>query len=120
MICPHCRTPMVAYPHSGGREYCATCPRVALKGDTGAAIERREAKRLDALSLLDSALDEMNPHRIADRAIIAEMEARMGQEIRTTGCPKCGGSMYKTVETDDQGNPTNESQFVCQGCGHVM
>jgi transposase-like protein len=40
--------------------------------------------------------------------------------IETTGCPKCGGTMYRTYETDDKGNRTGQSQFICQGCGHMM
>lgn len=43
----------------------------------------------------------------------------MGQEIRTQGCGNCGGTMYKTVETDADGNLTGESQFVCNSCGNV-
>ncbi|GAA2108323.1 hypothetical protein GCM10009802_04080 [Streptomyces synnematoformans] len=45
----------------------------------------------------------------------------MGVWTETKGCPQCGGTMYKTVETDEHGTPTNESQYVCSspGCGHV-
>ena len=41
----------------------------------------------------------------------------MGQRIETKGC----GTMYKTVETDKNGNPTNETQWVCSSptCGAV-
>ncbi|QKN87556.1 hypothetical protein SEA_HFRANCETTE_29 [Streptomyces phage HFrancette] len=119
MECPRCRTRMVPDPDAG-REYCTTCPRYALPCDTAADVERHEAERLRVLVLLDAALDQMNEWRQYDRAVIAEMEARMGQTIETTGCPKCGSTMYKTIETDDQGNPTSATQFVCQGCGHVM
>ncbi|GGU67507.1 hypothetical protein GCM10010211_36030 [Streptomyces albospinus] len=43
----------------------------------------------------------------------------MGQMIETRGCGKCHSTMYKTVETDENGNPTDESQWVCSNCGHV-
>lgn len=43
----------------------------------------------------------------------------MGQRIETKGCGGCQGTMYKTVETDDGGNPTSETQWVCQSCGKV-
>lgn len=43
----------------------------------------------------------------------------MGQQIQTCGCQKCGGTMYKTIETDQNGNPTSESQYVCSNCGNV-
>lgn len=43
----------------------------------------------------------------------------MGQQIETKGCPKCGGTMYRTVDTDEHGNPTSQPQFVCSGCGAV-
>ncbi|MFI9628044.1 hypothetical protein [Streptomyces sp. NPDC052042] len=102
-----------------GREVCPACPRFAVVGDTAADVEQREAERVGAIALLDDELDKLDPRRINDRAAIAEMEARMGQGIETQGCPQCGGTMYRTVETDDNGNPTSMSQFVCQSCGHV-
>ncbi|MDK0520403.1 hypothetical protein [Streptomyces sp. ML-6] len=82
-------------------------------------IEQREAERRAALSLLDAALAHTDEQRKHDRTITDEMEARMGQMIQTRGCSRCGGTMYKTVETDDNGVPTSETQFVCGGCGNV-
>ncbi|MFE4857326.1 hypothetical protein [Streptomyces sp. NPDC056670] len=37
----------------------------------------------------------------------------------TKGCGSCGGTMYKTYETDANGNVTSESQWVCANpqCG---
>jgi hypothetical protein len=43
----------------------------------------------------------------------------MGQRIETRGCSNCGGTQYKTIETDDKGNATGESVWVCNGCGHM-
>ncbi|MFI0822246.1 hypothetical protein ACH4TX_42265 [Streptomyces sp. NPDC021098] len=45
----------------------------------------------------------------------------MGQRIETKGCGACSGTMYKTTETDDAGNPTSETQWVCSNptCGAV-
>ncbi|MEC4020517.1 hypothetical protein [Streptomyces sp. H27-D2] len=43
----------------------------------------------------------------------------MGQTIATKGCGKCGGTMYRTIETDSDGNATNETAWVCNSCGNV-
>jgi hypothetical protein len=43
----------------------------------------------------------------------------VGQGIQTKGCGRCSGTMYKTVETDENGNVTGESQYVCSACGAV-
>lgn len=117
VMCPHCRTAMA--PAGPDRWNCATCPRTAQPGDTPAAIEQREASRLEALALLDVALGPRAVERESDKEILAEMETTMGQTIQTRGCGKCGGTMYKTVETDDNGNPTNESMFICTNCGNM-
>ncbi|MFB7919342.1 hypothetical protein [Streptomyces sp. NPDC056061] len=103
----------------GDRAWCPSCPRVGVLDDSAEDITQREADRRHALSLLNSALTHKDEKRAQDQAIIDEMEARMGQLIQTQGCPNCGGTMYKTIETDENGNPTNESQYVCGGCGHV-
>ncbi|MFD5198869.1 hypothetical protein ACFWM7_01610 [Streptomyces sp. NPDC058375] len=116
VMCPHCRTSMAA---SNGRETCLTCPRYALPGDTADDVERHETERIQALALLDVALADHDATRTRDRKITDEMEARMGQTIQTRGCSKCGGTMYRTVDTDENGNPTNMSQFICNGCGNM-
>lgn len=43
----------------------------------------------------------------------------MGQEIQTKGCGRCGGTMYKTRDVDENGNVSSESQYVCNSCGAV-
>lgn len=45
----------------------------------------------------------------------------MGQRIETKGCGRCGGTMYKTVDVDENGNPTSQTQWVCSSssCGAV-
>ncbi|MFE5090587.1 hypothetical protein ACFRCI_09320 [Streptomyces sp. NPDC056638] len=82
-------------------------------------IEQREADRLRALALLDVALGPRAVEREHDRQILTEMETTMGQTIQTRGCSKCGGTMYKMIETDDQGNPTSESMYICNNCGNI-
>ena len=54
--CPNCRTTMK--PGAFGRDFCKTCPRVALPGDSVAVIEAREEKRLEAVRLLDDVIAE--------------------------------------------------------------
>lgn len=72
-----------------------------------------------ALALLDVALASYDEAQRPYRETTEQMEAMMGQTIQTRGCSKCGGTMYKTVDTDENGNPTNESQFICTGCGNM-
>lgn len=54
--CPHCLTPMK--PGAFGRDFCKTCPRVAVPGDSVDDIEAREQQRLDAVGLLDAVIAE--------------------------------------------------------------
>ncbi|MEU0159038.1 hypothetical protein ABZ154_09400 [Streptomyces sp. NPDC006261] len=68
----------------------------------------------EARALLDIALADYDKRVNQDKAITNEMDLRMGQTIQTRGC---GGTMYKTVETDENGNPTNESLYICGSCG---
>ena len=72
-----------------------------------------------ALALLNIALADYDARHAQVRQITDEMGARMGQTIQTQGCPKCQGTMYKTVETDENGVPTGETQWVCSSCGNV-
>ncbi|MEW2527980.1 hypothetical protein [Streptomyces sp. NPDC047071] len=47
----------------------------------------------------------------------------MPQGIQTQGCVKCGGTMWRTVDVDENGDPTGEPpQFVCDNpdCGNVQ
>lgn len=41
--------------------------------------------------------------------------------IATKGCGKCGGTMWKTYETDENGNEIPGGQWVCgnPSCGAV-
>ncbi|MFK8911292.1 hypothetical protein [Streptomyces sp. YS-3] len=105
----------------GERWFCPRCPRYAGPGDGPREIEQHEHDRLAAIALLDAVLDEAAPCRTSDRRILDEMETTMGQTIQTRGCGKCGGTMYRTVEVDENGQPTNETQFVCSNpsCGAV-
>ncbi|NYE44273.1 hypothetical protein [Streptomyces fulvorobeus] len=103
----------------GGRAFCATCPRVAHYGDSPGDVERREDNRLHALALLDIALAHQDEQRKHDQLITTEMEARMGQTIQTRGCSKCGSTMYRTVDVDDNGNPISVPTFICNNCGHM-
>ncbi|MFD9488037.1 hypothetical protein [Streptomyces sp. NPDC059991] len=103
----------------GERWFCPQCPRYATPGDGPQEIEQHEQERIAVLALLDAALDEVAPHRTADRQITDEMEATMGQTIQTRGCSKCGGTMYRTVDVDEHGNPISVPQFVCNSCGNV-
>ncbi|GGZ22320.1 hypothetical protein GCM10010387_14350 [Streptomyces inusitatus] len=73
------------------------------------------------LAALDHVLDTLHPTRAADRHITRALEAQMGQTIQTRGCPKCGGTMYRTVDTDPDGNQIGAPQYVCSNhtCGTV-
>lgn len=42
-----------------------------------------------------------------------------GQEIQTRGCSKCGGTMYKTKDLDDDGNTNWETNYICSNCGAI-
>lgn len=119
MNCLRCHAPMHCAAAPPERWYCRTCTRYAAPGDSPDDIEKRHRQRQYAIALLDTALGERAVQRDADRRITHEMEAQVGQLIQTRGCGSCGGTMYKTVETDDNGNPTNESQFICAACGHM-
>lgn len=101
------------------RWYCRTCTRYAALGDTVEDIEQRQVQRQHAFALLDEAMGERAVQRDTDRQVVTEMETQMGQLIQTRGCGKCGGTMYRTVETDDQGNPTGYSMYICNNCGNM-
>lgn len=84
------------------------------------SVPEEQKKGLEnALALLDIALSSYDEAQRPYREITDQMEAMMGQTIQTRGCSKCHSTMYKTVDTDENGNPTNESQFICTGCGHM-
>jgi len=113
MRCPKCGAEMTPPGVYDDRYWCR-CGRVAYEGETAEDIEIRERSRQEALAALDYAI----ALRGVGRASIQE-EPTMGQQIATRGCRQCGGTQYKTIETDQNGNPTNESLWICNGCGHM-
>ncbi|MCK7622283.1 hypothetical protein MUU72_03940 [Streptomyces sp. RS10V-4] len=115
MDCPDCGLPMLEPGPQSNRHCCYRCGRVAATGETADDITIRERIRQEAFVLLDYAM----ALRGGCRRRTPREDLRMGQLIQTRGCGRCGGTMYRTVETDDEGNPTGESQFVCAACGHV-
>ncbi|MGX1977123.1 hypothetical protein [Streptomyces kronopolitis] len=112
--CPGCGAEMAPPGVYDDRSWCR-CGRVAYEGETSEDIEIRERCRQEALAALDFAITL----RGGRCATMQKEPTEMGQQIVTRGCGKCGGTMYKTIETDSNGNPTNESQYVCQGCGNI-
>ncbi|UKY54877.1 hypothetical protein [Streptomyces inhibens] len=116
MECPVCQTEMVPPGPGGGRYWC-TCGRVAAAGETAVDIEIRERMRRETLDLLDHAI----ALRGGSRAPSLKEDPEMGQQMQTRGCSACGGTMYKTVEVDENNQVTGESQFVCSNssCGNV-
>ncbi|AIA01001.1 hypothetical protein ACFU90_24700 [Streptomyces noursei] len=115
MDCPDCDLSMVEPGPQGNRHCCYRCGRVAATGETVDDITIRERGRQEAFVLLDYAM----ALRGECRTRAPREDLPMGQLIQTRGCGKCGGTMYRTVETDGDGNPTQESQFVCSACGHI-
>ncbi|MFI9081966.1 hypothetical protein ACIGW8_36975 [Streptomyces sioyaensis] len=114
MQCPGCQVEMTPPGVYDDRYWCR-CGRVAVEGETPDDIEIRERSRQTTLALLDHAI----AMRGVGRATSTKGAPEMGQQIATKGCGKCGGTMWKTIDTDENGNPTNESQYVCGGCGNV-
>lgn len=80
-----------------------------------------------ALALLEDVLGPADPAADRERTEARRLAScgiftppQMSPMIQTTGCPKCGGTMYKTIETDKDGNPIGAGPYVCNGCGHMM
>ena len=115
-MCSSCHGSSVSY---GERDFCPSCQRIAFLGESVEVTDSREAERQHALALLNTALASYDEAGRQDKGITDEMEIHMGQTIETRGCSKCQGTMYRTVETDENGNPTNMTQFVCGNCGNV-
>lgn len=113
MQCPECRVEM-AEPGPGRGNYWCSCGRVAAAGETAEDIEDRERGRQHALALLDLVITSRGKTPLPCRE-----EDPMGQQIATRGCSKCGATQWKTIETDENGNPTNETTWVCGSCGHM-
>lgn len=124
MTCHSCGSPMREDSRTPGRLWCA-CGAYRDASETDAQVSAREAETADVMALLDAAL-AASPRRLGaevqratDRQATAEMETTMGQTVQTRGCSKCQGTMYRIVETDQHGNPTNASLFCCNNCGHM-
>ncbi|MFE4857327.1 hypothetical protein [Streptomyces sp. NPDC056670] len=59
MECPHCHVEMKPPPKGWvDRHHCPNCRRTAASTDTAGDIEARERQRLDAIALLDAAIEE--------------------------------------------------------------
>jgi predicted RNA-binding Zn-ribbon protein involved in translation (DUF1610 family) len=107
-----------------GRLWCA-CGAYRDASETDAQVSAREAATADVMALLDAALAASprrrgtEVQRATDRQTLAEMESTMGQTIQTAGCPQCGGTMYRTVEVDENQQPIGMGPYVCSNCGHM-
>lgn len=79
-----------------------------------------------ATALIDDIIGPPDPAAEQERiershlARLGITPAEMGPAVKTTGCPKCHGTMIKTIDADKDGRPTGEGPFVCRSCGHVM
>ncbi|WP_327413248.1 hypothetical protein [Streptomyces sp. NBC_01233] len=124
MTCHACGSQMYEDSRTPGRLWCA-CGTYRDVAETADQVTAREAETARVLALLDMALAGSARHRGAeeqcatDRQTTAEMESTMGQTIQTAGCPKCGGTMYRTVDTDEHGNPIGMGPYVCSNCGNM-
>lgn len=122
MNCHQCGQPMHLNDATGKRWWC----RCGAWRDPAESVEQvaaREQGTARVMAMLDAAIaagrQGTEEQRVTDRQITAEMESTMGQTVQTRGCSKCGGTMYRIVETDQHGNPTNASLFCCNNCGHM-
>lgn len=112
----------VAHSLTGDRWWC----RCGAWRDPAESIEQvatREKGTAQVLAMLDAAIAAgrrgAEEQRVTDRQTTSEMESTMGQTIQTAGCPKCGGTMYRTVDTDEHGNPIGMGPYVCANCGNM-
>ncbi|MFG2617829.1 hypothetical protein ACGFXC_09370 [Streptomyces sp. NPDC048507] len=123
MTCHRCGQPMYQHEATADRWWCR-CGAWRDVGESADRVAAREAETASVLALLDAAIAGRRSggeeQRIRDREITDQMEITMSPRIQTTGCPKCGGTMYKTIETDENGNPIGAGPFVCNSCGHMM
>ncbi len=122
MTCHCCGTPMYQHDATGERWWCR-CGVWRDPAESAEQVAAREAGTADVMAMLDAAIAAgrrgTEEQRATDRQTIVEMEAIMGQTIQTRGCSKCGGTMYRVVETDSHGNPISSSVYVCNGCGNM-
>ncbi|MGW2582142.1 hypothetical protein ACWCYZ_12520 [Streptomyces virginiae] len=124
MTCHTCGAPMYEDPGTAGKWWCR-CGSWRAQSETSEDVTAREAETARVMALLDAAIDESaelrgtKVRRDTDRQITDEMESIMGQVIQTAGCPECGGTMYKTIEVDENNQPIGAGPYVCNNCGHM-
>lgn len=126
MTCHRCGNPMYEDPAIAGKWWCR-CGTWQQESETAADVAAREAEKARVLAMLDAVIydraEQRNPgaqeQRDSDRRITDRMESHMGQVIQTCGCPKCGGTMYKTIEVDENNQPIGSGPYVCGNCGHM-
>lgn len=124
MTCHTCGAPMYEDPQVPTKWWCR-CGAWRMESESENEVTAREADTTRVLAMLDAALADSARHRgieeqrATDRQITDEMESTMGQVIQTAGCPNCGGTMYKTVEVDENNNPISAGPYVCSNCGHM-
>lgn len=82
----------------------------------------------EALALLDAVLPEKTEQQLAEekerqlRQRLAALGVNMpnlGYGTETKGCGKCGGTMIRNYEQDDNGNRINVGPYICGSCGAV-
>ncbi|MCY0919589.1 MULTISPECIES: hypothetical protein [unclassified Streptomyces] len=125
MDCHRCGNAMYESAASGVRQWWCRCGARRLPDESTGDVRAREAETARVMALLDAAIAEgtkareVTDQRHADRQITTQMEATMGQLIQTAGCPVpgCGGTMYKTVEVDENNQPIGSGPYVCSKCG---
>ena len=128
MDCPVCEAPMT--PSAAGPHFhCGRCQRMARPGDTSIDVEMALASHEAAVSMLEEVMDELEiPYgprpglgMCGSEGYRPVKERDEMSGIQTRGCPKdeCAGTQWKTVETDENGMPTSETQWVCGSCGRL-
>ncbi|MFD4740976.1 hypothetical protein ACFWNQ_26940 [Streptomyces virginiae] len=124
MTCHTCGAPMYEDSGTAGKWWCR-CGSWRLQSETAEDVTAREAETARVMALLDAAIGESEERtgakvqRDTDRQTTDEMESTMGQTIQTCGCPQCGGTMYRTVEVDENHQPIGMGPYVCSNCGHM-
>ncbi|MFJ7586802.1 hypothetical protein ACIQZO_05270 [Streptomyces sp. NPDC097617] len=122
MNCRQCGAPMYQHDATDGRWWCR-CGAWRDPAESAEQVAAREAGTADVMALLDAAITAgrrgTEEQRATDRQITSEMESTMGQVIQTAGCPVpgCGGTMYKTIEVDENQQPIGSGPYVCSKCG---
>ncbi|MEV0416485.1 hypothetical protein AB0I68_38580 [Streptomyces sp. NPDC050448] len=119
VTCHRCGTPMYELDGYPEKWWCR-CGAWCLDSESLADIKAREAETDRVMAMLDAVIEGRGAEdqRHVDRQTTDRMEADMGQTIQSRGCSNCGGTMYRCVETDSHGNPTNVPVFICNNCGH--